>query len=229
MKYFKLFIISFSFLQFTSCSTLRSLQLTEREAIEGIKELLSMGSRYGGDLLGKNGAFSKETIMSAIFPEELQKVLNTLQTLGLSKEVDRFTGTMAKAAEETAVKSVPIFLSGITSMSISDAFGILKKGNTAATDYLRATVGDTLRRSITPTMNNALEEYKLVTEWNKLVAPVKLFAGDKLNLDLDNIMAGVVANSMFNKIEEKEIEIRTRAEARTTPLLQKVFGRDWSQ
>jgi hypothetical protein len=42
-------------------------------------------------------------------------------------------------------------------------------------------------------------------------------------------MAGLVANAMFNKIQEKEIEIRSRAEARTSTLLQKVFSKDWSK
>jgi Protein of unknown function (DUF4197) len=231
MKLVKLFILTLALAQFISCNTLKSLQggVTEQEAIDGIKELLSVGSQYGGDLLGKSGAFSKETLMSAMFPPDLQKVANTLQTLGLSKEVDRFTATLGKATEESATKSVPIFLSAISHMRVSDAFGILKNGNTAATDYLRATVGDTLRRAITPTMNNALDEYKLASEWNKLVAPAKIIVGEKVNLDLGNMMAGLVTSAMFNKIQEKEIEVRNKAEARTTPILQKVFSKDWSK
>jgi hypothetical protein len=231
MKTIRSFGIILLFLQFISCNTLKSLQggLTEQEAIDGIKELLSAGSRYGGDLLGKNGAFSKESLMAAIFQPELQKLANTLQTLGLSKEVDRFTSTLGKATEETATKSIPIFLSGISKMRINDAFGILKNGNTGATDYLKATIGDTLRRAITPTMNEALDEYKLAGQWSKLVAPAQLVVGEKINLDLGNLMAGLVANAMFNKIQEKEIEIRNRAEARTSALLQKVFSKDWSK
>src|SRR5262245_1720985 len=118
MKTAKLLILAITFVQFISCNTLKSLQggITEQEAIDGIKELLSVGSQYGGDLLGKSGAFSKETLMSAIFPPELQKVASTLQTLGLSKEVDRFTETLGKATEESATKSVPIFLSAIGKM-----------------------------------------------------------------------------------------------------------------
>jgi len=229
MKTTKLFILTLALFQFMSCNTLKSLQggVTEQEAIDGIKELLSVGSQYGGDLLGKSGAFSKETLMSAMFPPELQKVANTLQTLDLSKEVDRFTATLGKATEESATKSVPIFLSAISHMRVRDAFGILKNGNTGATDYLRATVGDTLRRAITPTMNTALDEYKLASEWNKLVAPAKIIVGEKVNLDLGNMMAGLVTSAMFNKIQEKEIEVRSNATARTTPLLQKVFNQNW--
>jgi hypothetical protein len=37
-------------------------------------------------------------------------------------------------------------------------------------------------------------------------------------------MSGLVTNLMVNKIAEKEIEVRTKAAARTSALLQKVFA-----
>jgi hypothetical protein len=59
---------------------------------------------------------------------------------------------MSTAAEKTAEKSIPIFLLGIKKMNFKDAVGIVKKGGTSATDYLRQSIGDTLRHSITPVM-----------------------------------------------------------------------------
>jgi hypothetical protein len=217
-----------SLIIFPGCNTMKNL-LSANDADTAIRELLSIGTNFGGSVLGSKGAFSKSTLIDALFPEDLRKVLNTLETLGLSKEVDRFTNTLGTAAEQTAEKSVPVFLLGIKKMNIKDAVSIVKNGGTSATDYLRKTIGDSLRSSITPIMHTALEEYKLVTEWNKLVAPVKLFAGDKLNLDLSNLMSGVVANLMFSKIAEKERDIRTKAEERKSIELQKVFGRDWNK
>jgi hypothetical protein len=73
-------------------------------------------------------------------------------------------------------------------------------------------------------MNTALNNYGVSTQWTKLLQPVQMLLGDKLNLDLGNLMAGFIANAMFNKIEEKERDIRTKAEARTSTLLQRVFG-----
>jgi membrane carboxypeptidase/penicillin-binding protein len=206
-----------------SCSTLKAL-FTAQDATAAIRELLSFGTEHGGNLLGKNGAFSKETLMQSVLPKDVDKVINVLETLGLGKEVNRFTTTLSTAAEKTVEKSVPIFLQGIKRMDIGDAFGIVKNGGTACTDYLRNKIGDTLRRAIAPEMNKALDEYKLAKQWNDLVAPAKLLLGDKLNLDLGNLMSGLVTNAMFAKIEEKEREIRTKAQARNTALLQKVFG-----
>ncbi len=206
-----------------SCSTLKSYMLTEQDAAAAIRQLLEIGSRDG-----LTGAFSKDAVMAGIFPEPLRKTLNTLQQLGLTNEIDRFTTTLGTAAEKTATNSIPIFLTGIQRMSITDALRIVKNGGTSATDYLRSSVGTELRQSITPVMQNALNEYKLNEQWEKIMKPAKALVGDKLNLDLATVMAGLVSEKMFQKLAEKETDIRTNATARTTPLLQKVFSRTWN-
>ncbi len=215
---FVAFVISSS-----SCNVAKQL-FSPDDAAGAIKELLSFGTQYGGDLLSKKNALSKENILQSILPGDAGKILSTLESLGLSSEVSRFSTTLSTVAEKSAEKSVPIFLQGIKNMGFKDAVGIVKNGGTSATDYLRSSIGDTLRRAIAPTINSGLEEYKLVSQWNNLVAPAKLFLGDKLNLDLGNLLSGVVTNMMFNKIAEKEMAIRSKAAERKTALLQKVFG-----
>ena len=222
-KYFIALTLVFS-LFITSCGGGMKNLFNGDDAIGAIKELLSFGVQHGGSLLGKNGGVSKENILKSILPAEVGNIVGTLEMLGLSSEVNRFSTTLATAAEKTAEKSVPIFLGGIKNMGVKNAFNIVKNGGTSCTDYLRSSIGDTLRRAIAPEMNKVLEEYKLVKQWNDLVAPAKMIVGDKLNLDLGNLMSGLVANMMFKKIEEKEVEIRNNARARTTNLLQKVFG-----
>ncbi len=206
-----------------SCNTAKQL-FSADDAGNAIRELLSFGTQYGGDLLSKKNAFNKESILQSILPGDAGKILSTLETLGLSKEVNRFSATITTVAEKSAEKSVPIFLLGIKNMGFKDAIGIVKTGGTAATDYLRRNIGDTLRKAITPAVNSGLEEYKLASQWNNLVAPAKMFLGDKLNVDLGNLLSGVIANMMFNKIAEKEMAIRSNAAERKTALLQKVFG-----
>ena len=58
--------------------------------------------------------------------------------------------------------------------------------------------------------------------------PVQTITGNKVNVNLSNLMAGLVAEAMFRKIAEKEVQVRADAAARTTPLLQKVFSRTWN-
>lgn len=210
---------------FFACSSIMAgYRLNESDAAAAIRQLLQIGAKEGS----LAGSFSKDAIMTTIFPEPVKKVLTTLNTLGLTSEVDRFTTTLSTAAEKTAAASVPIFTSSISRMNFSDAMRIIKNGGTSATDYLRTNAGDSLRRSIAPIMQATINEYKLQDEWEKIIKPVKGVAGNRLNLDMANLMAGLVTEAMFRKIAQKEVEVRNNATARTTTLLQKVFSRNWN-
>lgn len=204
-----------------SCSTLRSIYtLNETDAASAIRQLLSIGAKDNN----LAGAFTKETVLATIFPESVNKVLNTLNTLGLTNEIDRFTTTLSTAAGQTATASVPIFVNSISNMKFTDAIRIIKNGGTSATDYLRTSAGDTLRKSVRPIMLTALQQYKLNEQWNNIIKPARAIAGNKLNLDLSTLMAGALSEAMFRKIAEKEVLVRKDASARTTVLLQKVFS-----
>ncbi|MFL5773033.1 MAG: DUF4197 domain-containing protein [Flavisolibacter sp.] len=208
-----------------SCSGTKGLgySLNEADATAAIRQMLEIGAREG-----VNGSFTKDAVMSTLFPEQLRKTLNTLQQLGLTSEIDRFTTTLTTASEKTAERSIPIFVSAINNMKFTDAMRIIKNGGTSATEYLRSSTGTELRNSIRPVMQTALDEYKLNEQWNKIMKPAQTITGNKLNLDLANLMAGMVSEKMFQKIEEKEVQIRSESAARTTPLLQKVFSRNWN-
>lgn len=220
-----LFCLSFSML-FSSCDVLKQAAnslLGEQDAIAAIKEMLTIGSNG-------NALLSKDVLLNAILPKDVNTVLQKLQQLGLSKDIDKFTNTLTNAATQTATNSIPVFVDGIKRMSITDAIGIVKNGGTAATDYLRTSTGENLKNTVTPIMKTALDQYNITKEWDKLVGPAKLILGNKvnLNLNLDNLLAGVVTNAMFSKIAEQEVAIRTKAEARTSPTLQRVFGKTWN-
>src|SRR4051812_36379315 len=211
-------------LSFSSCSSSRlaSYVLNEDDAASAIRQLLDLGARSNF-----TGAFSKETILSTVFPSGVSKTLNTLNTLGLTSEIDRFTTTLSSAAEKSATASVPIFVNSINNMRFNDAMRIIKNGGTSATDYLRSNTGDTLRRALKPIMQSAIDEYKLTDQWSKIMKPVQSLLGNKVNVDLNTLMAGLVTEAMFRKIAEKETQVRADAAARTTPLLQKVFSKAW--
>ncbi|MEO7531827.1 MAG: DUF4197 domain-containing protein [Sediminibacterium sp.] len=230
----RILIAAFAFctMGLSSCSTLSSLSnyLTEADATNALREALSIGANMGANSLGQKGSFSRDVLLNAVLPQEVQKVVSVLDRLGLATEFNRFTNTLDDAAVNAALKSAPIFVDGIRHMSIRDAIGIVKNGGTAGTDYLRRTVGDSLRNAVSPVMRNALNQYSIVQQWDKLVAPAKLLLGNKvaLNLDLDHILAVMLTNEMFKKIEQQEINIRTNAQARTSSTLQRVFGKDWN-
>ncbi len=204
-------------------SRLAGYIINQADAASAIRQLLELGTRNN-----LTGAFSKEEVLSTLFPEPVKKALNTLNMLGLTSEVDRFTTTLSSAAEKTATASVPIFVNSINNMKFTDAINVIKSGGTSATDYLRTSAGDSLRRAIVPIMQTTINEYKLNDQWNKIMKPVQSIVGNKVNVNLANLMSGLVAEAMFRKIAEKEVQVRSDVAARTTPLLQKIFSRSWN-
>lgn len=206
-----------------SCAGLKGLGLTEQDAAAALKQMLSQGVSNG-----IRQGFNKDAVMNALFPEPARKAIRTVEQLGLSPELDRFTATMGTVAEQTVATSIPVFQQSITNLSITDAIRLVKAGGTSATDYLRTQSGDSLRRALRPIMQQAITTHKLDEQWSKVIKPVQSVAGNRLNLDLANLMAGMVSEAMFREIATRETEVRTQAAARTTPLLRQVFGRNWN-
>jgi hypothetical protein len=205
-------------------SRLANYVLNENDAASAIRQLLQLGARNN-----LAGSFNKDAILTTIFPGNISRTLITLNSLGLTTEIDRFTNTMSTAAEKTATAAIPVFENSITNMKFNDAMTIIKRGGTSATDYLRTNTGSELRTALKPIVQSTLDEYKLNEQFNKIIKPGgQAIFGNKINLDLTNIMTGLVTEAMYKKIAEKEQQVRADAAARTTPLLQKVFSKNWN-
>jgi hypothetical protein len=81
--------------------------------------------------------FFKDAAIKILMPPDAVKVEKTLRNVGLGQQVDDAILTMNRAAEDAAKSASPIFVDAIKQMSIEDAWGILKGGDSAATRYLR--------------------------------------------------------------------------------------------
>lgn len=202
-----------------SCGSLKGL-LSQGDAAAALRQMLSIGVRDG-----LSQQFTKDAVMTALFPEAARKAIRTVETLGLSPELERVTNIIGSVAQNAATTSIPVFENAIGKLQFTDALQIVKAGGTSGTDYLRSQAGDSLRRALKPIMQAAIEEHKLSDDWANVSKPIQSVTGNRVNLDLATLMAGMVSEAMFRQIAEKETAIRTTAAARTTPLLRQAFGR----
>jgi len=104
----------------------------------GLKEALSIGVQKGSAQLSAVNGFFGDAAVKILMPQEAVKAEKTLRNMGLDKQVDEAILSMNRAAEDAAKSAAPIFVNAIKQMSIQDAAGILKGGDSAATKYLRA-------------------------------------------------------------------------------------------
>jgi hypothetical protein len=132
---------------------------------------------------------------------------------------------MNRAAEEAGKEAKPIFVNAIKSMTISDAMGILKGPNDAATSYLKNTTSAELTTKFKPVIDRALAKTEATKYWKDVFDKYNALPFvTPVNPDLSGYVTQKALDGLFYEISQEELKIRTDPVARVTDLLKKVFG-----
>ena len=220
---------------FTSCDVLSKFPVgtvggvTESEAGEGIKEALGQGLVKAVLQLNKPDGFFKDAFYKILMPPDAKKIENTLRDLGMNKMVDKAILQINRAAEDAAGFAKPIFVDAIKSITISDAIGLVKNGDTSATHFFRVKTTDKLIAAFMPVIKNSLDKLDATKYYSDVVNTYNNFPTTfkKLNPDLPGFVTGKATDALFDLVAKEELNIRQNIVARTTDLLKKVFGAKW--
>lgn len=200
-------------------------QLSTTEVAQGLKEALKIGISKGSDQASATDGYFKNPLLKIPFPPEVQKVETKLRQIGLGNEVDKFILALNRGAEDAAKEAKPIFVNAITSMTIQDAWGILKGDKDAATEYLRRTTSNQLTNAFQPVIKNSLEKVNATKYYSDLVNAYNRIPGvSRVNPNLDEYATQKAVDGLFILVEKEEGNIRENPVARTTELLRKVFA-----
>ncbi|MEQ9426289.1 MAG: DUF4197 domain-containing protein [Cyclobacteriaceae bacterium] len=200
-------------------------ELSTEEVASGLKEALEKGTSKGTDKASKSDGYFKNPAIKILFPPDAQEVEKKLRAIGMNKQVDRFILSLNRAAEKAAKEAKPIFITAIKSMTIEDAWGILKGENDAATQYLNRTTSQQLFTKFNPIIKNALDAVDATKYYGDLIeAYNKIPFVDKKDPDLDQYATDKSIDGLFTLIAQEEANIRNNPGARTSDLLKKVFG-----
>lgn len=198
--------------------------LSENEIVLGLKEALNVGISNGSESASKVDGFFKNELIKIAVPPEAQKVADALRKMGLGAEVDKFTLSLNRAAEDAAKKSKPIFVKAITSMTVPDALSILKGQDDAATQYLKKSTNDELFKAFFPVVDSTLNLNKATEYYADIVKTYnQLPLVKKVNPDLKQYATQKTIDGLYVLIAQEEKKIRENPGARVTDLLKKVF------
>ncbi|MEM8567892.1 MAG: DUF4197 domain-containing protein [Bacteroidota bacterium] len=200
-------------------------ELTTGQVVAGLKEALINGISKGSTQASRLDGYFKNPQIKIPFPPDVQKVETKLRQIGLGNEVDKFIMTLNRGAEEAAKEAKPIFVAAIKSMTIEDAWAILKGEDDAATNYLRRTTTDQLKLKFEPVVASALDKTSATKYYSDIVGTYnKIPFIEKVNPDLNDYATDKAIEGLFALIAKEEKNIREDPVARTTELLKKVFG-----
>jgi hypothetical protein len=199
--------------------------LTGAEVAAGLKEALQIGIGKGTERLSAVDGFFKSPY-KILLPPEARQVTDRLQAVpGFGRVEDIVLEKINRGAESAAKKALPIFTDAIKQMSFSDAMGILKGEQDAATQYLRRTSYQRLYDEFRPVIIASLDEFDARKYWSDAVGVYnKIPLVSKANPELDDYVTRQALEGLFGMVAQEEANIRQNVSARTTELLRRVFG-----
>lgn len=199
--------------------------LSESDIAAGLKEALVKGTGTGTATASKLDGYFKNPRLKIPFPPEITKVETKLRQLGMNGLVDDFILSLNRGAEKAATEAKPIFVDAIKSMTVKDAWGILRGEDDAATDYLRRTTSNSLEAAFKPVIKTSLDAVDATKYFTKIVNTYnKIPLIEKVNPNLEDYATDKAMFGLFLLIEDEERKIRKDPIARTTELLKKVFA-----
>jgi Protein of unknown function (DUF4197) len=207
--------------------------LSQDQVVQGLKEALGKGVQQAVTRLGHEGGFLTNLNVRIPMPEKLRSVEKTLRVLKQDKLADDFVTTMNHAAEQAVPEAAGVFGNAIKSMSIEDAKAILMGTNNAATQYFRKTTETNLYAKFLPIVKKATDQTGVTASYKQLMEKAQaansfgsfgrsLLGAD--SMDVDAYVTNKALDGLFKMVADEEKLIRDNPVARTTALLQKVFG-----
>ncbi len=248
MRTIKIFTFISTLFLFSSCTELsqiaqsvanQNLPLTNTEIVAGLKEALLVGADSSVKRLSAVDGYLKDQAVKILLPPEALEITNHISKLpGGAKLVDDVIVRINRAAEDAAKEAKPIFVKSVREMTLTDGIGILKGADNAATTYFKTKTQEQLASLYRPKIRESLNKNliagvstqqswnELTTNWNKVAgSPVGRIAGLKtVDVKLEDYLLQQALNGLFLKIEEREKDIRSNANARVSAILQRVFG-----
>ncbi len=219
----------------TNASAAATSALTSDQMVGGLKEALSKGVEQAVASLGREGGFLTNLNVRIPMPEKLQSVEKALRAVGQHQLADDFVGSMNHAAEKAVPVAAGVFGDAIKQMTIADAKSILSGPDDAATQFFRRATATNLHAKFYPIVQKATDQVGVTAQYKQMMN--KFAAADTLNglfgkrpttklgtADIDTYVTDKALDGLFKMVAEEEKNIRANPLARTSDLLQRVFG-----
>lgn len=200
-------------------------ELTNKEAVAGLKEALIRGSGKAVDELGKRDGFLGNAKVKIPLPQTLQRVESVMRTVGMGDQADELITAMNRAAEAAVPEAKTLLVAAVKKMTVEDAKGILSGGDHAATDYFRKTTSDALTQRFLPIVRRATAKVKLADTYNNFAGKAADFGLlEKKDANLDSYVTQKALDGLFLMIAEEEKAIRQNPAGAAKDIVKKVFG-----
>ena len=199
--------------------------LSNKDAVSGLKQALTQGAGNAVATLGKADGFLGNPKVKIPLPDSLQQVDKLLRTFGGGKYADELVLTMNRAAEAAVPEVKALLVKSVKDMSVQDAKGILTGGDTAATEYFRGKTRTPLAAKFLPIVQKATEKVGLAQKYDQFAGKAAGYGLlDENQANIEKYVTQKALDGLYLMIAEEEKAIRKDPVGQASNLLSKVFG-----
>lgn len=199
--------------------------ITNRDAVSGLKQALTNGAQAAVAKLGKEDGFMNDARIKIPLPPSMKRAEAMMHSIGAGKQADDLVLKMNRAAEAATPQAKSLLVDAAKKMTVQDAKGILTGGPDSATQYFKRTTSDALAQKFKPIVKKAMAKVKLAQAYDEIAA-----SGTKFGLvkeddsNLEDYITRRTLDGLFVGIADEEKKIRENPKAAVSSIVKKVFG-----
>jgi hypothetical protein len=199
--------------------------ISNRDAINGLKEALTRGSHAAVARLGVDNGFFGNDRVKIPLPPSLRRLEAVIRSIGMSPHADELVLRMNRAAEAAVPEAKTLLVDAVKQMSVQDAKGILTGGEDAATQYFKRTSSEPLAKRFQPIVKKAMQKVKLAEKYDEIAASgAKLGLVKEEDAQLEDYVTRKALDGLFIVVAEEEKKVRQDPARAASAILRKVFG-----
>lgn len=199
--------------------------ISNRDAINGLKQALTNGAQSAVAKLGKQDGFMNDPRVKIPLPPSMKRAEAVMHSIGAGKQADDLVLRMNRAAEAAVPKAKPLLIDAAKKMTVQDAKGILTGGPDSATQYFKRTTSEPLAKQFKPIVVKAMEKVKLAEKYDEIAASGAKFGLVKdEDANLEDYITRKTLDGLFVGIADEEKKIRENPGAAASSIVKKVFG-----
>lgn len=197
----------------------------QAQLVRGIKDTLELSSNRAATSLSQTGGYSNSALYRIKLPANLQPIASSLRQFGLGGELDKLETLMNQGAEKAAAEAAGVFVSAVRNMTVTDALGIVRGSDTAATEFFRQQTESILRQRYQPIIQQNLKQIGFYNQYQQLLNTYnQLPIANKPNLDLEQHVLEQSLTGLFKEVANQEKLIRNDPVSRGSAIIGAVFG-----
>jgi hypothetical protein len=199
--------------------------ITNRDAVNGLKQALTNGAQAAVAKLGKQDGFMNDPRIKIPLPPSMKRAEAVMHSIGAGKQADDLVLRMNRAAEAAVPQAKSLLVDAAKKMTVQDAKGILTGGEDSATQYFKRTTTEPLAQKFKPIVKKAMAKVKLAEKYDEIAASGAKFGLVKEeDANLEDYITRRTLDGLFIGIADEEKKIRQNPKAAASSIVKKVFG-----